>query len=1573
MGHDWNGLLTASISPSLAESEPTDVSTSAEFSADSVARTPPESTPPFESAVPRDGFIQHYEIIRELGEGGMGIVFLGRDTKLGRLVAIKLLHDGGRAASRLLAEAQATASVRHENIVVIYEIGELDGRPYMVLEYLEGQTLRHVLSTKKRGNGRTLPRGLALDIVASVARALAAAHKSGVIHRDLKPENIMLLDSGQVKVLDFGLARRIESTASKPRAGTYAYMAPEQWSGGELDERADIWAVGIVLYEILTGAHPLAPLASEQLEQVADLNGPMPSLRDTYPALTGISDVVDRCLRKRKEERFGSADELLHALEPWLVNDDALTLREGVCPFAGLTAFQELDAGHFFGRERDITTIVGRLDRNALVAVAGPSGAGKSSLVRAGLIPALKRSGEKWDILVVRPGRTPLSALREALAPDEVDGDLGSHPALFGALLRARCRARSDMHRVLIFVDQFEELFTQVPDASERAAFFACLLGAADDASSPLRVVLSIRSDFLDRLVEDRHFMAQVSAGLFFLPPVDLQGLREALVRPAELAGYGFESEAMVADMLSELGRARSPLPLLQFSATALWEARDIERKLLTQESYDRIGGVAGALSTHADAVVSALSTSDQRLCRAIFMRLVTPERTRAIVNLCELAELGADAGAVEAVVQHLASARLLLVDTSGEVGTAKVELVHESMIERWPTLSRWLNESAGDATFLAHLRTAASQWEASGESVGMLWRDRTADEARAFYKRYRDERGEILHALEERYLLAVMAFAERARQRRQRQITGAFALVSAVAILVIFLALRARAQAMRADDLAIRAAEDAAHVRKQNADLAREALRGRNATRLLAAHRSEEDPTLVFALLREFEPEPEGIAKGWSELMSAALSAGVARDVWITDRPYHPSYAAVMSPDGTRIATAQDDHTARILGQDLVQRACLRGHEKAVWAVAWSADAKRVVTASFDNTARIWNADGSGEPIVLRGHGDALISAMMSPDGQRVVTASDDKTARVWSAVDGREILVLRHDSPVQYASWSPDGKRIVTAAASVDGIARVWHANGKGTPLLLRGHTDMVVAATFHPDGTRIATASRDRTARVWNAVDGTELVVLRGHDEKVMSVAYSPDGERIATASKDKTARIWRADGKGDPIVLRGHKHWVYTATWSPDGREIITTSLDSTHRRFKLDEIVAPTFLRGHADNIRGLVFSPDGKRVATASFDGTARVWSVDGGGELAVLRGHSAAVNFLRWSPDGKRIVTLSEDDRTGRIWTLDGSAAPVVLEDPTSHFQTLDWSPGNERLVTASRDGTLRLWSKDGIELSSVKKTTSDEYKWIWAIFEPSGKRILVSDTSDDTVYFWNISERAELVPLGRHETTVKYAKWSPDGSRILMITSNGMGRLWSVSGATVSVEIRGRKAIRNGFWSPDGRRLFIVQEDGTISLWNGSGLDEPRIMGIPEEGSAHAGMSADGKRFLTSTQDGKVQVRNADGTGVPFVVVTGAALPPTASWSPASNHIAVHYEEKFARIWSNVRLFEGLDDARLWTATSICIPPEIRVQLLGVTEEAARASEEACRRHVANARQRYVEDLGSRRMPKP
>jgi hypothetical protein len=820
-------------------------------------------------ALPAGARIRHYEVIRELGAGGMGHVLLARDTKLGRRVALKFLTTSSPdLTQRFLAEARLTARCQHENIVVIHEVDEHGGLPYMVLEYLEGATLRRIMD-----EGPLVP-SRAVELMVPVARALACAHEFGIVHRDLKPDNVFVTTTGAVKVLDFGIAKLFEDAAPRPApaaatrrtmafgavnpaqtqagglVGTIPYMSPEQVGMDAIDHRTDVWAAGIILYEMVTGRHPVMPFTPHRhMFELAQLDDPFPSVRDAAPALPErLERLIDRCLAKKKAERVPDARTLVDELEALLPGRIGRQLGAEESPYPGLSSFQEGDADRFFGRAADVVAAATRLRERALLAIAGPSGVGKSSFVRAGLVPALKASGEAWESLILRPGRSPLASLASALLPlatteagvakvpehDVLVERLRAEPGYVGTLLRARAARKGT--RILLFIDQLEELYTLVPDDAERRAFTACLAGIADDAAAPLRVVVSIRSDFLDRVGEDARFLDEVTRGLVFLQPLGRAGLREALTGPLDAAGHRFEAPELTEAMLDALEGTPGALPLLQFAAGKLWDARDRRAHLLTRAAYDAMGGVSGALATHADHVLEGMTPDARRLARAVLLRLVTPERTRAIVDVADLRGLSSDPGAIDRILDQLAGARLIVVQTRGD--DPAVEIVHESLLSGWPRLRRWLDEGQEDAAFLDQLRAAAKQYHQRGRSAGLLWRGEAAADARLFRARFKGE----LPERERRYLDEVLALETRAQRRRRIAVIATIALLlalvaaGAVGLVSIRRAeRRAVAEAGRAQEQSDLATNEAERAQRETERAQTEAVRARDAERTVA------------------------------------------------------------------------------------------------------------------------------------------------------------------------------------------------------------------------------------------------------------------------------------------------------------------------------------------------------------------------------------------------------------------------------------------------------------------------------------------------------------------------------------------------------------------------------------------------------------------------------------------------------------------------------------------------------------------------------------------------------------------
>jgi eukaryotic-like serine/threonine-protein kinase len=787
--------------------------------------------------------VHKYELVRLIGKGGMGTVWAAHDTKLGRKVAIKFLHKkAGRKKEfreRFLAEARATAQFNHENIVIIHDAGEYSGLSYLVLEYLEGESLA------ERLEGRTMPYVQAIQTMIPVVRALAEAHALGIVHRDLKPANIFVSSAGNIKVLDFGLAKLFAgedpaSTQAKPSLealqkhlerselqdedsqvsgvssmgtsaltattgrgqlhdsetdltevgaimGTYSFMSPEQWGLGSIDHLTDLWAVGIILFRMMSGEHPFgAKTTNNIMANIMRRDEPVRSIRELVPEVPeDVAELISSCLEKTKENRIASADELLSILEGLAAASGRVKLAADQSPYLGLAAFTEKDANRFFGRDDEIAQFIGKLKDWPTLAVVGPSGAGKSSFVRAGVIPTLRSSdAADWDVIICRPGRDPFASISGAIhaAHTTSEADLAKNlrrePGHLGAVLRARARANG--RPLMVYVDQFEELYTMVEDADTRERFATALASVAVDATTPVRVTLSMRSDFLDRVVECPELMSAISHELTVLRQPGADGLRDALVQPASMAGFAFESDDTLDEMINSLATETAALPLLQFAAQKLWEARDKKQKLLTRQAYKDMGGVEGALVRHADLVVQSMSRQDRAATKLLFQRLVTPESTRAILARGELSSLFDDAKVAERILGVLTEARLLTVQTtSDDEADARVEIVHESLIVRWQTLKRWLDEGHEDRAMLDQLRQASGQWQLRKRPSGLLWTGEAIDEARLWRRRSKAK----MTPVEEAFLAEGFRLADRAQRRRRIGVTAIIIILAAVAL----------------------------------------------------------------------------------------------------------------------------------------------------------------------------------------------------------------------------------------------------------------------------------------------------------------------------------------------------------------------------------------------------------------------------------------------------------------------------------------------------------------------------------------------------------------------------------------------------------------------------------------------------------------------------------------------------------------------------------------------------------------------------------------------------------------------
>ncbi len=535
-----------------------------------------------------------------------------------------------------------------------------------------------------------------------------------------------------------------------------------------------------------------------------------------------------------------------------------------------------------------------------------------------------------------------------------------------------------------------------------------------------------------------------------------------------------------------------------------------------------------------------------------------------------------------------------------------------------------------------------------------------------------------------------------------------------------------------------------------------------------------------------------------------------------------------------------------------------------------------------------------------VAGAQDIILEVLTNPhfaQGQLAAALSVFQEAR---AADTQLAVFSGHGDLVRSAAYSPDGSRIVTA--SYDKTARIWDTRLGTQLIVLSGHSGHVRSAEYSPDGTHIVTASADKTARIWDARDGRQLAVLSGHLDRVYSAEYSPDGNRIVTSSYDKTARIWDAHSGEQLIILSGHGDRVYDAAYSPDGTRIVTASADKTARIWDALSGKQLLVLSGPDAVVYSAAYSPDGTRVVTALGDKTAQIWDTRIGKPLAALTGHGDVVYSAVFSPDGNRIATASQD-KSARIWDAKTGAQLVVLSGHGDIVQSAAYSPDGSQLVTASRDKTARNWDA---QMGGALAVFYGHGNFIYsAAYSPDGKNI-VTASLDKTARIWDSRSGQQFAVISGHEATVVSAAYSPDGSRIVTTSTDKTARIWDSHSGEPLTTLAGHGAVvYSAAYSPDAARIVTASNDMTARIWDArSGIQLGVLSG--HRGSVNSAVySTDGTRIVTSSDDKTARIWDA-GSGKQLFVLTGHEdIVHSAAYSPDGTRIVTASLDKTARVW--------------------------------------------------------------------
>ncbi|MGI9623872.1 MAG: protein kinase domain-containing protein, partial [Acidimicrobiales bacterium] len=1346
-----------------------------------------ERDPLLQSSAPVGRRLRGYQLGPQIGEGAFGRIYRASQPALGREVAIKVIRpelaDSPEFIRRFDAEAKTVARLEHPHIVPLFDYWREPGGAYLVMRYLRGGTAQNMLESHG-----PLSLNRLVHIVDEIGGALATAHAQQVVHRDVKPANILFDEQGASYLGDFGVATGLGATASPLTASVDSalYLSPEQ-ADGEVTERADIYAFGAVLYELLTGKAPFGPSSTvtelierKQSAALIDLR----AYRTDLPR--ALEEVIARATAPKPTDRFDGIGEMLLAFHTAVVVAPGGGSPVGMAtrnPYKGLAAFDEADAADFFGRDELVRELQQHLNQSRFVAVVGPSGSGKSSVVRAGLSNRLRVDGSY--VLTIIPGQNPIHALTEALlsiTPEAEAAVLGDELRFVeGGLGVAAGRSLPDGSAELVLVvDQFEELFT-VSDANERDEFLELVANAVRDDESRVRVVVTVRADFYDRPLSHTVIGELVRDNSVALAPLSPAGLEQAISSPAARVGVGVET-ALVAALVADFSAAPSGLPLLQYELTELFERRDGDA--LTESLYRQHGGLGGAVARRADEIYECYDDAGRAEIRQLFGRLVEPgegaEDTRRRVRQSELSGISPD------VVDVYADARLLTLDHDPATREPTVEVAHEALIREWPRLRGWVDADRDNLRTLRHMTAAADGWEAARFDTSELYRGSRLLAAEEWAMSHPDQ----LSDNEEAFLAAGLevrnreAAGERRRVRRLRFLAvgfGVFAVLALVAGVFAF------TQQQEADDNAAEAERRA--LENMSAQLATEAK--------LALTTSDPDLSILLALAAYDtyaelgERPPPGVVGAVHETVQASrleqiLPMGrtqlaispdgqhavfddvnngrtlIAVDLQseaVSELPLdYRNGGLAYSPDGEFLAVSFADRNSRgIPGQrdeadaamllldpitlETVQRLDGGLH---TWLPSWSADSRSVLALAVEDETRMWNV---GEPAVARTVAGSDGLMVMFVAGTNDIAILTPGRLDITDRDSGEALRTMDVPESIEWMAFAPGGDTV--ALVDYNGRQVLVAEFGADEPSLVIDHPSPR-DVHFSPDGTRLSMSGNSDSVRVVD-LQSAESIELRGHGTGSSEHWWHPDGDSIFAATIDGSTRVWdlRPEGVESLGNLALGGALVGAARLVGDSAAmmpVVTGSSDAEVRLVDVPSGANRPIAEFWFGSFQWPVISADASLVAGFSQpDRLAHVVEADSGDTMLILRPCETpkavdAVN--RWVLVDVRCADPSQD---------------VDESQPRRGFVDIDtgelrWPIDESDFVVAAEPGPLGSVSDGvvayhtGTRVVFVKASTGEEID-AWRIppgfsvlalaFSPDGTRLGASAQSRQGILF--------------------------------------------------------------------------------------------------------------------------------------------------------------------------------------------------------------------------------------------
>ncbi len=1093
--------------------------------------------------------------------------------------------------------------------------------------------------------------------------------------------------------------------------------------------------------------------------------------------------------------------------------DPRESARQDLCPYPGLAPFRLDDVQWFFGRERATSDLLQRLGTRLRgtgpLIVVGPSGVGKSSLLRAGLLHGVKngnlgvQGSREWSRLLFTPTAAPLTELTAQLAElgvTDLQRRIGGCPA--GAVSEPPADGRSmAQDRILIVVDQFEEIFTLCPDERQRQAFIRALCalasGYAGNAPQTL-VVLGLRADYLGSCMAYPELVEALRDDPVLLEPMRPAELRDAIERPAHALGLDVES-GLVEILLRDLGVTEErvgaseatyepgALPLLAHALRATWQ--QCGGRALTFEGYQITGRIRGAIAKTAERAYRRLDSAGQETARRLLLHMVKiteGSETRRQVNRTPLVDESADPRATAAVLDELATARLVTLDET------TVEITHDALLREWPLLREWIDADRAGLLIRQRLIDDADTWAHEGKRPSDLYRGPRLADAHAWAVTADHDTDLTTPARE--FLEASIACELQEKRTAERRTRRLHQLVVGLAILSV-LALGTTTVAVVEQQIAARQRNDA--------------LSGQIASEATTLYQSQPELALLLSVqafrIGQSTESRNSLLSTQDHYYAARLSTG------------SPAYGVAFRPDDQAIVSAEQDGVDiwnRMSGRRT--RAVISG--RAVYGVAYGPDGRLLAMACQDGSVMLWDVRDHRH-YVLSGpnrHGPANDVAF-SPSGAMLASAGYDGIVRLWDVKTRRPSRLFVNDiGPVESVAFSPDGHLLAEAGA--DQSVVLWDVRS-GRRFTLAGHIGPVRAVAFSPDGRLLASGGDDGTVRLWDVVSRTLIDSLSAHTGSVRAVAFSPNGRLLASGGDDASVRLWDVASRRLLTSLTGPTGPVAKVTFSRDGGTLASANADSSIGLWSVGALGG-----GGPRTVGALGLAADGHPLwAAAGIDNVIQLWDPRSGRLVDTLRGHVTAINALLFSPADRMLAAAT--DGGVALWDLAAHAGPTVLRGSgVGPVTAVAFSP-DERTVAAASGGTLTLWN---VLTHRISLTITPHPSQITALaFSPDG-RVVATGSDDGTVSLTHVGGSGGA-PSGTssdcsgHVGAVLALAFSQAGDLLASASTDRTVKLWSLAPCKLVHTFTGhtQSAVAVAF-SSDGGVLASADEDGLIDLWD-------------------------------------------------------------------------------------------------------------------------------------------------------